>query len=321
MILRRSGRASWGRRPGRGAARRSSVAGWRRWPRCRVVEDDERGDGVGAGAGRPPVAERVRERRPVGRIHLDPGRPRLTARRREDPDAARRCRHEAVEEPRAAAPAFAGRTGPTRRPGQPQVAPSPGDPDVEQATLLGQLVGFGRLADRERALLECREEDRVPFEALRPVVGQKLDAGRDATGLDGGASLDLGEEGPVPASGSVRITSSASSSRVTTAAWRAAAASPSGIVSRRTPSSRSKAAASRAGTGPAGHVSASAARSSPDATRTARRTSGRAEEALAADVERDPRPAERVLERRELGVGPHEDGHRTVRRPVPREQP
>ena len=61
--------------------------------------------------------------------------------------------------------------------------PGAGDPDVEQPPLLVERgVVVERLADRQRALLEHRQEDRVPLEALGPVVRGQLDAiGRPPT--------------------------------------------------------------------------------------------------------------------------------------------
>ena len=67
------------------------------------------------------------------------------------------------------------------RPRQREVRPRPGDPDVEQPPLLlERRLVVERLADRQRALLEHRQEDRVPLEALRPVVGRQLDAAAGA---------------------------------------------------------------------------------------------------------------------------------------------
>ena len=63
------------------------------------------------------------------------------------------------------------------RPREREVDAGPRDPDVEEAPLLGEGgVVVERLADRQRALLEHRQEHRVPLEALRPVVGQEVDA-------------------------------------------------------------------------------------------------------------------------------------------------
>ena len=117
------------------------------------------------------------------------------SRRRHGSPPAGPGRHEPVEEPRAAAPAFPpGRRDARGRPRQPQVAARAGDPDVEEAPLLGQLGGLGRLADRQRAFLERRQEHGVPLEALGAVVGEELDPGRLATGLDRGPAGHLREE-------------------------------------------------------------------------------------------------------------------------------
>jgi hypothetical protein len=64
------------------------------------------------------------------------------------------------------------------------VPPRPRDPDVQEPALLGELGRLVGLADRKRAFLEGRQEDRVPFEALGPVIGQELDAGGRPAGLD-----------------------------------------------------------------------------------------------------------------------------------------
>ena len=124
-----------------------------------------------------------------------PGRPTRPSVHRCRRPGSRDGRNQPVEEPRAAAPALAtGGARPPGRPRQPQVTPRPGDPDVQQPPLLAELGRLGRLADRERALLERGQEDRVPLEALRAVIGQQLDAGRLAAGLDRGPPLHLGEE-------------------------------------------------------------------------------------------------------------------------------
>ena len=74
------------------------------------------------------------------------------------------------------------------------MATRPGDPDIEQPPLLGQFGRLAGLADRQGAFLERRQEDGIPLQALGPVVGEQLHAGRRATGLDGGPSLHLGDE-------------------------------------------------------------------------------------------------------------------------------
>src|SRR5512133_1430540 len=48
--------------------------------------------------------------------------------------------------------------------------------DVEEPTLLGDLVRFLRLADRQLALLDPRDEDGLELEPLRAVQCQQVDA-------------------------------------------------------------------------------------------------------------------------------------------------
>ena len=103
---------------------------------------------------------------------------------------------------------------------------------------------------------------------------------------------------------------------MTTAPWRSAAASPSGTVSRRTPSSRSKAADSLATSGSSLATRAERAGHPHRAADLRSR-----EEPLAADVERDPGGPERGLDGGELGVRSDEDRHRAVCGPGPRERP
>ena len=123
----------------------------------------------------------MRRRRPVARRRAaapsDARRPRPPAELRRP--RSRQSRHEPGEEAaRAAARLAAARLAPLR-PRQGEVDPGPGDPDVEQPPLLlERRVVVEGLADRQRALLEHRQEDRVPFEALRPVVRRELDADR-----------------------------------------------------------------------------------------------------------------------------------------------
>src|SRR5205085_7477670 len=58
-----------------------------------------------------------------------------------------------------------------------EVLARPGDADVEQAALLGdrRLVAE-RLLARQLTLLETRDEDGIPFEALGAVEGEQVDA-------------------------------------------------------------------------------------------------------------------------------------------------
>ena len=55
-----------------------------------------------------------------------------------------------------------------------------GDADVEQPALFCDLLVRLGLADGQHPLLHCRQENGVPLEPLRPVVGQQVDA--DALG-------------------------------------------------------------------------------------------------------------------------------------------
>ena len=71
-----------------------------------------------------------------------------------------------------------------------------GDPDVQQSPFFFDLGRVGGLADRQDALLERGQEDGLPLEPLRPVVGQQFDArSARALGFHGDAPGDLGEEG------------------------------------------------------------------------------------------------------------------------------
>ena len=67
--------------------------------------------------------------------------------------------------------------------------------DVEQPPLLRErLVVVDRLADRQGALLEAREQHGVPLEPLRPVEREQVHAVGRALGLGRGPRLELGQE-------------------------------------------------------------------------------------------------------------------------------
>ena len=69
------------------------------------------------------------------------------------------------------------------------------DPDVEQPPFFRQRGGIGgRLPDGQGALLEHRQEDGVPLEALGAMQGRKGDALAGGIGLGRVASGQLGEE-------------------------------------------------------------------------------------------------------------------------------
>ena len=73
--------------------------------------------------------------------------------------------------------------------------PGPRDADIQEAALLGEGgVVLLRLADREDPLLQAGQEHGVPLEALRPVVGQEVDAVGRPLALVGGASLELRDD-------------------------------------------------------------------------------------------------------------------------------
>ncbi len=80
------------------------------------------------------------------------------------------------------------------RPREREVRARAGDAHVEQPPLLGHLLVRLGLADRQQALLHCRQEDRVPFEPLRPMVGQQVDARAVRGRLGCVASIELGQE-------------------------------------------------------------------------------------------------------------------------------
>ena len=75
------------------------------------------------------------------------------------------------------------------------MGPRPRDPHVQETALLveGRIV-VERLADREAPLLERRQGDRVPLEALRAVVREEVDATGRAVALVRGARLEVGED-------------------------------------------------------------------------------------------------------------------------------
>src|SRR5204863_10056761 len=101
----------------------------------------------------PPLLQRSERRRQL--VVRAPGGPRR-----------RRCDPELRDEP--ARPPL---------PRQREVLARPGDADVEQAALLGdrRLVAE-RLLARQLTLLETRDEDGIPFEALGAVEGEQVDA-------------------------------------------------------------------------------------------------------------------------------------------------
>ncbi len=283
------------RRPGRARAARRGA------PRTAV--DDRRRHGPLATRARRPGRATAVERT------AGCGGPTLRA-----PDASRR-RHDLEQEARAAPVGRPAVPAPGRR--QPQVDPRPGDPDVQQPALLLDLGRLGRLADRQDPLLEGRQEDGVPLEALGPVVGQQLDAeaGR-AVRLGGRPPVDLGRKSSASAAGSAVSSSRPTSSSASRAAWRWRASSPGGTSSARKSSARAQVAARSLG-------QAAAARSwrpPPAGPRSAadrrRRANGRdrpadlrsGEEPLAAELERDARRPERRLEPDELAVRPDEHG-------------
>ncbi len=81
-----------------------------------------------------------------------------------------------------------------RRPREREVRSGAGDAHVEQPPLLGHLLVRLGLADGQQALLHRRQEDRVPFEPLRPVVGQQVDADAVRGRLGRVASVELGQQ-------------------------------------------------------------------------------------------------------------------------------
>ena len=155
------------RRPARPRSRRASRRRRRRRP-----ASAPRGPARSATHGARRTAGR--RRRPVGwRTRVVVGRSP-----RPEPDdrgaaAGSEPGQEAAARPASLATARLAAIGPR----QVELPPGPGDPDVEQAPLLGERgVVVERLADRERPVLEHRQEHGVPFEALRPVVGQQVHA-------------------------------------------------------------------------------------------------------------------------------------------------
>ncbi len=225
--------------------------------------------------------------------------------------------------------------------------PGPGDPDVEQAAFLLDLGRLARLADRQEALLEGRQEDGVPFEPLRPVIGEQLDAGAGGPVRLGRRPLAPPRRGTHPRPPPDRPPRPRVRSRAGRAGRHAAdepphRAGPSRGRSRG-PAARSRPVArrglggsasapmrpSRPGASPRppgamarapGPVTPpgprAAAPSGPHGRRDRPADLGAPEEALAAELERDPRRSEGGFEAHELAVRPHEDGRRLGRDPL-----
>ena len=117
-------------------------------------------------------------------------------RRRPGPSRGARepgCGFDVPKEATGPAAAFAiARARPRLGPGHQQVAPRPGDANVEEAALLRDGVGGVRLADGEQAFLEARQEDGVPFETFRPMEGQEVHPVRRPAQLIGRCAIQRG---------------------------------------------------------------------------------------------------------------------------------
>jgi hypothetical protein len=84
---------------------------------------------------------------------------------------------------------------PSRRRRKGQELPRAGDAHVQQPALLGDLLILLGLPDRQQALVECRQVDGVPFEALCPVVRQEIHAATRSCGLIRAAAVEFGKNG------------------------------------------------------------------------------------------------------------------------------
>ena len=164
--------------------------------------------------------------------------------------------------------------------------------------------------------LEGGQEHRVPFQALGSVVGQQLDPGRLATGLDGRSPGDLGEEGrdvrartrPEEVVGKLEQ----SDDRAVALTCRLAIRDDVAPHTELARECRLQALGQR--------------RVALGATEAFGNTDGPTdlrpgEEPLTTDVERDAGDAHRALDGGQLGIGPDEDGHRAVRRARRSERP
>ena len=167
---------------GRASAMAASVASW---------AITYGGHALVAGDARAPLAEGREDR-----VAVVAGRGRPDARHGRAAEVADgRGAADVEQEPALLATPFAAARLASSRPRQREVDAGARDPDVEEAPLLGErLVVVERLADRQRALLEHRQEDRVPFEALRPVVGQEVDAVAGVVAFVGGSAAQLGDD-------------------------------------------------------------------------------------------------------------------------------
>ena len=166
------------RSPGSDAGRASAIAASiESWATTNAGTASARARSVRHARKAPSSADSPSRRR-AARTHPAAGRRAAAASRCRSCRGSGRPRHEPVKEAtgpsaRLAAPGLA-----LLRPGQGEVDPGPGDPDVEESALLFERrVVIERLADRQEAFLEHRQEDSVPLEALRPVVRRQLDAG------------------------------------------------------------------------------------------------------------------------------------------------
>ena len=79
-------------------------------------------------------------------------------------------------------------------PGHAQQPPGAGDPDVEQPALLLHLVGRGGQHERQRALVDSEQGDRVPLQALGRVQRAHRHALGDRHVLGLGAPVELGRD-------------------------------------------------------------------------------------------------------------------------------
>ena len=163
------------------------------------------------------------------------------------------------------------------------MAAGAGQADVEKAALLGDLLVVDGLPDRQRSLLESRQQDGVPLEALGPVQREQVDAVGRALGLGRRPRLErrrasAGIESPAEPSACAAATasraiSSTSASDAVRSRASAPAASPSGSKPELRPQARLQGVRPPPARAPSPAPGAGAA--VPRAPRAARRTAGR----------------------------------------------
>ena len=178
-----------------------------------------------------------------------------------------------------------------------------GDADVQQPAFLGNLlVGLG-LADGQHPLLHRRQEDGVPLEPLRPVVGEQVDADALCRVLCGVAAVEVGQQ--VRGTGGRICRDKVRGDRQQQVERRRAFAGllPDRVGTRLVAQAPDEQVAHGVNQPGTGLLEARTAEQLPRLANLAALV-----EALATDGVLDARPGQRVLDRRQLGVDAHEDG-------------